>query len=309
MNILIDGINLQCFHAALQTPYGRIPFVLTKIVTGPAPEQGIDLTKARAYLLLNAARLAVAVDRTQVSGILQEFRRHLLHGQYMVHQTGCDHAAEHCVVPGGFQGLGQGHAAVLLDCPESKCAVRARAREYYAHCIFAAVFSERAEEAIDWRSSAVRLGRFHHSQRAILDRQRGVWGDNIYPVANDLHIVLGLRDGHPGAPPQQLRQGARMIGGKVLDDDKSDTGIGRHVIEEMFEGFKAAGRSTQRGDQEVIRFRVLRAIAIPAERDSQRGYVATFGRGNLHRWRLIPRHRFLFTFCVRAALSHFSYPP
>ena len=31
-----------------------------------------------------------------------------------------------------------------------------------------------------------------------------------------------------------------MIGGKVLDDGERDTGVNRHVLEECFEGLKAA---------------------------------------------------------------------
>jgi hypothetical protein len=33
-----------------------------------------------------------------------------------------------------------------------------------------------------------------------------------------------------------------MIGGKVLDDGKRDAGVGRHMLEEFFEGLKAARR-------------------------------------------------------------------
>ena len=46
-----------------------------------------------------------------------------------------------------------------------------------------------------------------------------------------------------------------MIGSKVLDDDKRDTGIGRHVFEELFEGFEAAGGSAQCRNQSSIRGR------------------------------------------------------
>lgn len=46
-----------------------------------------------------------------------------------------------------------------------------------------------------------------------------------------------------------------MIGGKVLDYDKRNTGVGRSVFEEFFEGLKAAGGRAQRCDQALIRGR------------------------------------------------------
>src|SRR5260370_15571002 len=42
-----------------------------------------------------------------------------------------------------------------------------------------------------------------------------------------------------------------MIGRKVNDDGEGDTRVCRHVLEECFVGLKAAGRSTDRGDQKL----------------------------------------------------------
>lgn len=92
-----------------------------------------------------------------------------------------------------------------------------------------------------------------YAHSALLDPQRGVGRDDRDPVRIDLHIVRGLLDGHLGAPRQQLRQGGRMIGSQVLDDNKGDAGIGRHVVEECFERLQSARGRAQRGDQELVR--------------------------------------------------------
>ena len=41
-----------------------------------------------------------------------------------------------------------------------------------------------------------------------------------------------------------------MVRGKVLDDDETDTRLGRHVPEEVLEGFQAARRSPERRNDE-----------------------------------------------------------
>ena len=69
-----------------------------------------------------------------------------------------DGAAEYRVVFGGFQRLGHGHAAVFLDRPQTERAVRAGAREHDADSVFAAVFGQGAEETVDRRALAARLG-------------------------------------------------------------------------------------------------------------------------------------------------------
>ncbi len=130
----------------------------------------------------------------------------------------------------------------------SECTVRTGAGQHDAHCVFAAVCSKGAEEAIDWRSLATRFNQCSHSQGAILDRQCRIRGDDVYTVRKDLRVVTDLRHGHLCVPSQQIRQSARMIRGKVLDDDKPDIGIGCHVLEVLSLGYvpDRGGISTER---------------------------------------------------------------
>src|SRR5260370_42571651 len=59
LDILPDVRNLQGLHAALQAPRERALFVLAEIVTGPAPEQAMDLATVCTYLLADTVWLAV----------------------------------------------------------------------------------------------------------------------------------------------------------------------------------------------------------------------------------------------------------
>ena len=230
-------------------------------MTAFSSQQAVDLAKVRRYLLTDTARLAV--DRMQVSAILQELCRHLFHRQHMVHQTRCDGAPKDRVVFGGFKGLCHGHPAVFFDRPQAERAVRASARQHDAHGVFAAVFRQGTEEAIDWRAVAARLNWRRHSQPAVFNGQRGVRRDDVDAVGCNLNGIAGLLDSHIRASRQQLRQGACMIGGKVLDDDKRDTGIGRHVFEEFFKRLQTACGSAQCRDQELVRVRFALAHLLP----------------------------------------------
>ena len=98
--------------------------------------------EVRSDLGANRARLAVSVHRTEVSGIFQQFCRHLLDGQNMVHQTGGDGAPQDRVVLGRLQRLGHGHAAEFLDGSQAECAVGTGAREHNADGVFAAVLRQ-----------------------------------------------------------------------------------------------------------------------------------------------------------------------
>ena len=116
----------------------------------------MNLADVLADLLANAVWVWPLIAR-QVRGILDELRRHLLHRQYMIHQAGCNRAAEDGVVLGGFQGLGDGHAAVFFDRLQTARAVRAGPREHDAHGILPAVMRQGTEETVDGRALAARL--------------------------------------------------------------------------------------------------------------------------------------------------------
>ena len=198
------------------------------------------------------AHSRLAVQRGQVIGILDEFSRHLLHGENMIDEAGADRAAQNRVIFRGFECLCHGHAAIFLDCPQTARAVGARAREHDADGGFAAIFGERAEEAVDRGAVAARFGGCHKMQHAFRDRHRGIGRNDIDPAGRGLHILLDLLDTHRGVFRQQLGQRAFMIGRQMLHYDKSHGNVCRQLAEELFERFQAARRCAYRNDQELV---------------------------------------------------------
>ena len=71
------------------------------------------------------------------------------HRQYVIHQAGGNRAAQDGIVPGGFQGLRNGHAAVFFDGLQTARAVRARAGEHNAHRVFPAIVRQGTKEVVD----------------------------------------------------------------------------------------------------------------------------------------------------------------
>ena len=60
-------------------------------------------------------------------------------------------------------------------------------------------------------------------------------------------------DRQVGMPGEQLVHEALEIGRQVLNDDECQAAVGRHVIEELFQGFEAAGRSSERDHEKLAR--------------------------------------------------------
>ena len=50
-------------------------------------------------------------------------------------------------------------------------------------------------------------------------------------AGKNLRIVPSLFDRHPSVSRQKFWQSARMVRSEVLNDGKSDTGVGRHQLE------------------------------------------------------------------------------
>lgn len=118
-----------------------------------------------------------------------------------------------------------------------------------------------------------------------------------------LCVVTALRHGHLCVASQQIRQSARMIWGKVLDDNKPDTSIGRHVLEECFERFKAS-----RGSQAAIRKLSERASrGITPGAASLIGISPLFGGGDGGFFRFI-RSRVALTELRRSGASPAAVP-
>lgn len=71
-------------------------------------------------------------------------------------------------------------------------------------------------------------------------------------VRLDLGMIACLFHPHLRVPGQQLRQGASVIRGQVLDNDGPDASIGRGVLEKILQRLQAARGRSQRGDYKSV---------------------------------------------------------
>ena len=188
-----------------------------------------------------------------MGGILQQFGRHAFHGQNMVHQSRGNGAAKDRIVLGGVERLGHGHAAMLLHRGEAQGAVRAGAREHNTHGVFATVFRQRAEKAINGRPVAARLVGWLHAEHAVLNGQCGVGGNDIDMIGEHLGMVLSLMHRHAGVTPQNLGQGAGPVRSQMHHHHKRHAGIVGHVLKKGFARFQPPGGRAQSHHQEAFR--------------------------------------------------------
>ena len=84
------------------------------------------------------------------------------------------------------------------------------------------------------------------------DAETPVGRDDVNVVGLDAEIVGDLLDRHRGDAGEELREGAFVLGVEVLDKYEAQAGVGRQMLEQVGEGFQAAGGSADANDRKVI---------------------------------------------------------
>ena len=118
-----------------------------------------------------------------------------------------------------------------------------------------------------WRACATTKPR-----PAITDGEIGAWGNNIEMVGLDQHPINRLRHKHRCVACQQVHHHAFVGRVEMLDQDKSHAVSGWQRAYQLSAGIKAAGRSTNRDDRELVRAgrRVTYRYGAPARPTSVR---------------------------------------
>ena len=152
----------------------------------------------------------------------------------------------HAIKAGALGALHQGHPAGRAHHPQPTGSVGARARQHHRQAAVAAVLGQRFEQTVDRRAGAKAGQRIAEPQVAV--------GDGGVPVGGDHHDlsrlqrrwILGHLHRQRGDAAQQLRQLAGVVGGLMLGDHKGCPGACGQPGHQLPQGFKAAGRSSDR---------------------------------------------------------------
>jgi hypothetical protein len=224
--------------------------------------------------------------------ILEQRRRHLFHGEHVIHEPGGDGAAWHPVVLRGVRALDHRQAALRLDRLEPEGAVAAGARDDDADGALLLVLRQAPQEAIDGPRYAGTSRRRPEMQDAPLDRQQRVRRDDVDVLGLDQRPIVRLFDRHGGMPAQQLWQVAHMGGIEMRDHHKTEAALGRHGAEESLQCLEPPGRGTDRDYREVpwVTFPGLISIGTGVCRRARR-------RGASARLQVIGRRLLSVSFC------------
>ncbi len=87
-------------------------------------------------------------------------------------------------------------------------------------------------------------------QHAAEDCQVGVRRDHVDVIRLDPHVVARLADRHARALREQAGEDAVVRRVQMLDQHVSHAEVRREMVEELVEGFEAAGRSADADDRE-----------------------------------------------------------
>lgn len=88
------------------------------------------------------------------------------------------------------------------------------------------------------------------------------WND-VQPVGQHVHLVLGLDHRHGRTALQDLAQDAGVVGVEVLHQHEAHAAVDRHRAEELFEGLDPASRSAEPDDREGRHRHGLRHVCMP----------------------------------------------
>jgi len=179
----------------------------------------------------------------------EEFCREFLGGCHEVGEAGLDGAPWHAVVLRGGGVLDHRHAHLLLDGPEAQRAVRAHAGEDDPDGPVLLVERELPEEGVDGEPESAGGRGLEKFEDPVQDGEILVRRDDVDLVRLHLQAVPRLRDLHRSKPLDELGHDPLVGGVEVRDEDEGVAGVGRHIVEELFEGLERPGRSADAHDE------------------------------------------------------------
>ncbi len=135
-----------------------------------------------------------------------------------------------------------------MDFLDSSRAVAAGAGEDDGNGIAAGVPGQGGEEEVDGQLRLPIGFSVGQVETPAGDGHMGLGGDQVDGIRFQGNAVGDPVDGHGGMAGQQVVHQAFEIGGEVLDDDEGRAAVGRHVVEEVLEGGKPAGRGADGDD-------------------------------------------------------------
>jgi hypothetical protein len=144
--------------------------------------------------------------------------------------------------------LHQHDACLLFDGPQSQRAVGAHARENDAQAVFLLVLGQGAEEEINRQAQSQRRRGFEQVQNSVQDGHVFIGRDHIDPVRLDFGAIPDLDHLHAGGALEQLGHDPFAGGVQMLNDDKSQSAVLRHVREKTLQSLQTSGRSANAND-------------------------------------------------------------
>ena len=84
---------------------------------------------------------------------------------------------------------------------------------------------------------------------AVQDRKIVIRRNHIHMVREDADTIRNLRDFHGGGTLQKIGEHALVRRIEVLDDDKRQAAVHRHVLQKLGQRLQAAGRGAQAHDR------------------------------------------------------------
>ncbi len=149
-HVLFGRLEIEHLHAPLNSPHESALPVAAEIVPCFAPQHRNDPRQHLHHLGIQTSHSLFALQRSQVIGVFENARRHLLHRHDMVNQSGGNGLERHAIVVRGFRRLRQGHPAVLLHRFEPESSVSSDARQDDGNEVLAQLRGHGSKKGINW---------------------------------------------------------------------------------------------------------------------------------------------------------------
>ena len=174
----------------------------------------------------------------------QQGPRHFAHGKDKIGNAGFHGTLGHAVELGGFRTLHEDQPTRVVDGANSSRTVASRARQHDSDRPLSYVLGQGAEEMVDGERQGLARVLVGQEQFAAGDDHLLLGRNEIDGVRLHGHTVLDAADGDGRPPCQQFVHEAAEVRREVLNDDEGQPRLGGHLVEELFQGLKPAGRGS-----------------------------------------------------------------
>lgn len=239
--IILHARGLRHLHAPGDAAQQRGALVAGKILAEPRAQ--LRENAPQGVLVAHLALLRHPRLRPRQSG---ETAREFGDRQYEIRAAG-DGGARHGAEFRLVGVLRQHDAAILANGAHAQRAVRTAAAQHDGETV-AVLVGQRAEEFVDRRPLAARLGEGGGRDLLVGDQQAPIGGDHIDSIGTDRLGLVDLLDRHCGAVRQDRRQFAAMSGVEMDQHDIGEAEIGRKRLEQALQGFDPARRGADADD-------------------------------------------------------------